>query len=384
MNLLFTNSEYPDPYKGGIENITYNLAKELTKSHNIFYISKYYPEKKIIDNHSFIVADDLQNPKAIDWIKLNNIDIIINQSHHSSINNLLKLIKQELPNIKLIKVIHSDPLAAYKNIIDSETLFKSSIFHKVWRHLNFINILRGRKRLNYLRQTYNEYVTLYDKIVTLSPSSIPEITKLLDSYDKAKFTVIPNFYNCNYIPQEKKDKVIIYVGRLEPEAKRPDRLVMIWNKLHKKFPDWKLLVVGEGSLKHKLIEWCKKKGITNIEFIGRVNPLPYYLKASILCLTSTCEGFGLVLIESQSMGVIPICFNSFPAAQDIINNKRTGILVKPFSISQYAKELGILMSNYDLRHYIQTNIIENNKKCLFSSANVVCKWENLFTELTGQ
>ena len=61
--------------------------------------------------------------------------------------------------------------------------------------------------------------------------------------------------------------------------------------------------------------------------------------ATILCMTSASESFGLVLVEAMSYGVIPFAFNSFPAVTDIIQNGINGFLVEPFDIEQYAERL---------------------------------------------
>lgn len=51
---------------------------------------------------------------------------------------------------------------------------------------------------------------------------------------------------------------------------------------------------------------CKKQHVGNIQFIGNAKLDNYYKKAEILCMTSSFEGFGLVLTEALQNGIIPI------------------------------------------------------------------------------
>lgn len=47
-------------------------------------------------------------------------------------------------------------------------------------------------------------------------------------------------------------------------------------------------------------------------------------------MASAFEGFGLVLVEAMSYGVVPMAFNSFSNCSDIIDDDKNGILVTPF------------------------------------------------------
>ena len=65
-------------------------------------------------------------------------------------------------------------------------------------------------------------------------------------------------------------------------------------------PEWNLKIIGDGPDKKKL-EYMSRR-LDRISFLGFQNPEPYYREASILCMTSNHEGFGMVLIESRTQG----------------------------------------------------------------------------------
>lgn len=43
------------------------------------------------------------------------------------------------------------------------------------------------------------------------------------------------------------------------EAKRPDRLIHIWEKLHNFHTDWKLICIGDGPMRSDLESYCIKR-----------------------------------------------------------------------------------------------------------------------------
>ena len=72
--------------------------------------------------------------------------------------------------------------------------------------------------------------------------------------------------------------------------------------------------------------------------------LIYYKRACILLLTSEYEVFGLVVAVAISQAVVPIVYNSFESAKDLITDGYNGVLVeKPFFVSSFTKKVQKLM-----------------------------------------
>ena len=88
-----------------------------------------------------------------------------------------------------------------------------------------------------------------------------------------------------------------------------------------------------------------------MEFVGHVDPRPYYRVAAIIALVSPSEGFPMVFAEAMAHGIVPICFDSFSAARDLIRNGDNGALIKPFDLDKYAQELVRLARLLDLREF---------------------------------
>ena len=138
-------------------------------------------------------------------------------------------------------------------------------------------------------------------------------------------------------------------------------------------------MLGDGPDKGKLEDYCKRKDIKNIIFTGNVNPDSYYDAASILCMTSSYEGFGMVLTEALQHKCIPIAYNSFGALSDIIIDNVNGYSIPPFNEKIFVEKLQYLMSNADERERLAANNTVTLDK--FDINKVSQQWLDLFDNL---
>ena len=78
---------------------------------------------------------------------------------------------------------------------------------------------------------------------------------------------------------------VLYVGRIDENQKRIHRIIDTWALLEASFPDWKLIIVGDGVEKRNLVEKVIQLKLNNVVFEGFQNPSLYYKRASILMLS---------------------------------------------------------------------------------------------------
>lgn len=177
-----------------------------------------------------------------------------------------------------------------------------------------------------------------------------------------------------------KKKQILYVGRMSHRDKRVERLITIWQKLYKRFPDWEFLLLGEGEELPKLKQLASDYGLERITFCGKQQTPPYYNQAAINCLSSQIEGFPLVLIEAQQAGVIPVAFACSAGVREILSpDGENGKLIPPFDLDAYTEALASLMSDEPLRKQMQQNVL--NKARLYDIAEIVKQWDALFKKI---
>lgn len=181
----------------------------------------------------------------------------------------------------------------------------------------------------------------------------------------------------------KKQKEIIYMGRIDYNQKRVYRVVDTWAKLESLFPDWKLTIVGDGTARKDIEKQVKEYGLQRVSFEGFQQPKPYYERASILMLTSEYEGFPLVLAECMSFGVIPAVYNSYSAVCDIIDGGKDGIVLpyheKGYEANEAAGMIANIMKDDGKREQMALAAIKKSKE--YSVEKIYSEWEKVFHSL---
>lgn len=380
MNIVFAYPTGLNPQKGGVERITDIIAKLLLKrGYTIFYLNW----KREQDNYEYPVpvidlpSSNLEDPNNLEvynrFLKENRIDVIINQ--HGLYEGTYFLSQVKVQNVKIISVLHSDPFGYYNHLFaDLMTLRDSSIKEKVKRVARFFLYRKVKKIIHRSLVNHYTFIQEHPQYVCLLSESykerLEEYCDLPDNY----FISIPNpntYENIEIIPH--KEPILLFVGRLDNRSKKLFTLIDIWYRLCKLYPQWKLIIVGDGPDKDVLIN--KAKDISNIEFKGYQDPREYYEKASIFCMTSIFEGFPMCLTEAMQFGCVPIAFDSFSAVYDIIKPGETGELVKSFDKKEYVGKLIHLIDDETYRKKLSKNAFQYVKR--YDIANILPKWIEL-------
>lgn len=181
-----------------------------------------------------------------------------------------------------------------------------------------------------------------------------------------------------------KQKEVLYVGRIDYNQKRVQRIIKTWALLENDFPEWKLTIVGDGPERQNLEHLVSDLKLKNVSFEGFQSPESYYQRASILVLTSEYEGFGLVIVEAMSYGVVPVVLGSYSAVYDILEDWKDGIILpydksSGFQSGNMAERMACLMGDDDKREAVARNSILASKK--YSIGIIYEQWENVFKTL---
>ena len=380
MNILFGYRNWMNPNNGGVQRVSDTMAKYfVSKGHKVYYLNF---ERKENDNYIFpaeiylLPDNNFFSDANINYYhnllhKL-SIDIVIN---HDSSNNRSKFwLNTGKYSVKKVSLYHTDPLHGIDNVPNLSAYIKNHLLRKIIvENLNglirYLKIARKKSEISFLLKKS-------DRLVFLSDEFIHEIYKEL-GIRSSKIEAINNpcaTYKIEGVQNKKKQ--ILFVARIDLPVKRPDKMLQIWSRLENKFPEWELLFLGDGSDRNKVEEMSKFLGLKNVKFEGFVDPIPYYKVASVICMTSEYEGFGLVLPEAMQFGVVPITYNNWVSLKDIIIDHETGILVSTDNITEYSEKLEQLLTCEELRNRISNNAKEYAKK--FQIEFVGPRWTQLF------
>ncbi len=201
-----------------------------------------------------------------------------------------------------------------------------------------------------------------------------------------KFRTIPN----HVIPAQSfalpdadvPEKIILTTGRLSPE-KNQAALVTAFAKIAPDFSDWKLVIVGRGSLEQDL----KQQILTynddiarRIVLAGVSDDVPSWLiRAHIFCLPSWWEGFPNSLAEAMAHGLPCVGFRDCDGVCDLIDDNVTGLLADGLKNPDVlAEKLAVLMRSPELRRKMGVAGFEKTKQ--YDSAKVFDLWEKTLEE----
>lgn len=172
-------------------------------------------------------------------------------------------------------------------------------------------------------------------------------------------------------------RVLLGVGRLSVE-KNFATLVATFAKLAPRYPDWDLIILGEGPERGALEAQVRDAGLA-----GRVilpgcvgNPGAWYARAGLYAMTSHFEGFPNTLVEAMAHGLPAVSFDCDTGPRDIIRQGIDGLLVPPGDAGMLAEALDGLMGDDARRRAFAVRATEVRER--FSMAKIAAMWEAVF------
>ena len=179
-----------------------------------------------------------------------------------------------------------------------------------------------------------------------------------------------------------KEKVILFCGRFENWSKRIDRLLRIWSYVQDDMPDWRLVLVGDGTDFKPIRKMAEELSLERISFEGRKNDVAdYYARASVVVLTSETEGWPLALTEGQSQGCICVAFDCSSGVREVLSpDGECGFVVPAFDEQEFAAVLRkISLMSEDEQMRIRRNSVA--KRNDYAPEFIAEKWRALFDAL---
>jgi len=234
-----------------------------------------------------------------------------------NIRKLLNLINNEKPDYLIIHLITSLPI------------FLSPFFNKKTK---IILRLSGLPKLNIFRSLFWKLYTKKIYMVTCPTKST--LKKILESkiFNKDKICILKDpiisIKNIKKYSNEKinteitKQKYILGIGRLTRQ-KNFELLLNFFYKLNRKYPEYKLYILGDGENRTKLIDMIDGYKLQTKAFLlGHQSNVFKYLKyADCFILSSLWEDPGFVLAEASAMNTNIISSDCPNGPKEIIVDK---------------------------------------------------------------
>lgn len=196
---------------------------------------------------------------------------------------------------------------------------------------------------------------------------------------------IPPLCSCPQLHKpELPRRFVLAGGRMELQ-KNFFALIEAFALVAPRFPEYCLLIAGEGSLRSQLEAQVKELNLADrILLPGFVKNLsPYYRAADAFVLSSAFEGFPNILLEAMAAGCPAVAFDCPTGPADIIRDGVDGLLVPPGDTAALGTGLERLLRDNALRATFAARAIEVRQR--FAEDAIMALWNReLCNGETGQ
>ncbi len=179
--------------------------------------------------------------------------------------------------------------------------------------------------------------------------------------------------------EETKKKIVLAAGRLTG-IKGFDMLIESWRLLEERFPDWKLVIAGEGEDRAALEQQIADAGLTRVELPGRISDMAaMYRQVEFFVLPSRGEGFVMVLLEAMAFSLPAVAFACKAGVKEVIYDGENGYLARLGDINTLADRMARLMEDGALRHRMGAAARESMER--FKTEKILNDWEDMLKSL---
>jgi len=361
-------SAFVPPWKGlGPGPYELSLA-QVKQGHNVTVITKHVSGCEEFDRtipfeiHRIkarynLVFSFLSALKFLSFHLKNRFDILHNHGDSALVLLLLRcLLPIHIPIVTSVHIIRKT----------QDLIIRDSDPYKVVRKVlgnkitgNFPQPKSSKRELLFERI----YLTLSDVLAVVSEGLKADIKNtygitgkvavILNGVNAEKFN-----NNINHLEESQRIRVelgckqlLLFVGVLNGRKGEFD-LIMAMKNVVSKYPDSKLLIIGDGPTRELTMKMVQALSLEdNVEFIANItySEMPkYYMASDLFVLPSYSEGLPKVLLEAMASGT-PVVVSDIPGQKELIGNNKAGRLVRVGDVSDLTSVIVKILSDGELR-----------------------------------
>jgi glycosyltransferase involved in cell wall biosynthesis len=202
----------------------------------------------------------------------------------------------------------------------------------------------------------------------------------------AKVEVVYNAVEHNgdgicHIPAEKKDKIVLFLGRITMQ-KGPEYFLAAAKKVLQVVDNVKFIMAGSGDMMHGIIELAASMGIGNkVLFTGFLTGEDVnraYKMADLYVMPSVSEPFGISSLEAMNRN-IPVLMSKQSGISEVVTH---ALKVDFWDIDEMANKMIAVLKRPQLKSTLSKNGF--HESCKFKWEDSAMKVKNIYEEVITQ
>jgi glycosyltransferase involved in cell wall biosynthesis len=235
--------------------------------------------------------------------------------------------------------------------------------------------------LGKFRKIYKFLFSRCDALIVLSSSCEKNIVEALH-IDKSKINILYN--PCPLIEPrtdvKNNSKYILFIGTLTKRKGYHD-LINAFQKISPIYPEWKLILAGNGEIK-EANELAKKLNISQsvscLDWITDIEKDEVFRNASIFCLPSYFEGLPMAIMDALAYG-LPVVTTPVGGIPDIFSHMKNAIFIEPGNVNDISEALLMLIKSEKLADQLksESRLLKEN---LFDLNKIIQKLNLIYSQ----
>ena len=248
--------------------------------------------------------------------------------------------------------------------------------------------VRGEPNMEY----YAGWMKLMSKTLFKRASKVVLQTKgQLEYFPKSiqsKAIILKNPINSAFfaepVPFAQRQPLIVCVGRID-ENKNHKMLIDAFNAIRDDFPEYKLIIYGEGELRKELLSYVKELGASEqIDLPGNISNVAEKIRiARVFVLPSNTEGSPNTLIEAMCLGLVCISCDSVGGGpRELIEHEKNGLLIPVGDTAILQDTLHNLLN--DLQKMNEFSSKSLCTRAIYSREIILDEWKTMLESLANK
>ncbi len=218
-----------------------------------------------------------------------------------------------------------------------------------------------------------------DGIITYSKDVLSVLERIgvgRKTYFMPNFVDTKKFLKPNSAKNNARDPTIIYVGRLE-NVQTPEVVINAFKKVHEKFSNAKLLVVGYGTRADEVKRLVHDLNLDgNVSLLGKQTDVRKFLWNSDIFVATNFSY--IASLEAWSAG-LPVIAPDFGILKEVVAHEFNGLLVPEHDADSYAAAIIRLIEDEPLRKKLALNGFQTVRN--YDADNVLAKIGDVYQSI---